>query len=109
MTLSPSRVIGDFVYLNQTNPLHMSGTGKFKPDKPKVVESFGDLLNNFISQVNQTQINAENLTQRFSIGDESVDIHQVSSAVSQAEMAITFTKSVFDRVINGYRELINLR
>ena len=40
---------------------------------------------------------------------QSIDHHDVTIAVAEANMAVTMTKAVTDGVIRAYKEIINLR
>ena len=40
---------------------------------------------------------------------EKVDIHQVMIANQKAEISLTFAKTVRDEVMQGYKELLNMR
>lgn len=82
------------------------------PDQSKdqgAVQSFGNLLMNLFKTVNNDQINATNLQQQAIVNPEKVNIHQVTAAMTKAEMSIGFLKAVTDKMLTGYRELSNLR
>jgi flagellar hook-basal body complex protein FliE len=38
-----------------------------------------------------------------------INIHDVTTLLSQSEMALSMTKAITDRVINAYREITSLR
>ncbi|HOJ49245.1 MAG TPA: flagellar hook-basal body complex protein FliE [Spirochaetota bacterium] len=78
-----------------------------KPDN--VVGSFGEALNNAFSNLNDLQINAEQLQVKMVTDPESVNPHEVSIAQTKAELALSFAKSVITRLVDGFKELQNLR
>jgi len=78
-----------------------------KPDN--VVGSFAEALNNAFSNLNDLQINSEQLQVKMITDPESVNPHEVSIAQTKAELALSFAKSVITRIVDGFKELQNLR
>ena len=40
---------------------------------------------------------------------DSVDVHDVTIALAEANLALSMTKAVVDRALAAYREIINVR
>ncbi len=78
-------------------------------DQPNAVESFGDVLNKALGQVNDLQVQSDKMVQTMITNPDKVNIHEVTTMLSQAEMALSMTKAVTDRVISAYRDITNLR
>ncbi len=78
-------------------------------DQPNVVESFGNVLTKALGQVNDIQIQSDKMVQTMITSPDKVNIHEVTTMLSQAEMALSMTKAVTDRVISAYRDITNLR
>jgi flagellar hook-basal body complex protein FliE len=101
---------GDIVTLLKTNPLHISGAGERRAAEPGgVEESFGDLLMKALGSVNASQQKSMDLTQRMITAPDSVDVHDVTIALAEANLAISMTKAIVDRALTAYREIINVR
>jgi flagellar hook-basal body complex protein FliE len=49
------------------------------------------------------------LTQRMITAPDSVDVHDVTIALAEANLAISMTKAIVDRALTAYREIINVR
>ncbi len=77
--------------------------------KENPVESFGSLLKGALGKVNDLQINSDKMMQTMITNPGKVNIHDVTTLMSQAEMALAFSKTVTDRVVNAYREITSLR
>jgi flagellar hook-basal body complex protein FliE len=101
--------LGDVVTMTRTNAKHLAGVGE-KPAETKGVEAaFGDLLLKALNQVNDSQVTAVDLAQQMITDPDSVDVHDVTIALAEANLALSMTKAVVDRALAAYREIINVR
>jgi flagellar hook-basal body complex protein FliE len=71
--------------------------------------SFGSLFLKALGQVNQQQLRAQDLSQALVTEPESVDIHDVTIALAEANLSLSMAKAVIDRAIRAYREIVNIR
>jgi flagellar hook-basal body complex protein FliE len=109
--LDPVQAYGDVVKMARTDPRHLGGVGgAVTGAKDKGVEqSFGDLLFNALGSVNASQLKGMDLTQAMITDPDSVDVHDVTIALAEANLAISMTKAIVDRALTAYREIINVR
>ncbi|TVQ26344.1 MAG: flagellar hook-basal body complex protein FliE [Spirochaetaceae bacterium] len=70
---------------------------------------FGRLLIDSLSTVNAQQQTADALAVQAVIDPDSVNVHDVSIAAAKANMSLSITKSIVDRVVQAYREIQNVR
>ena len=78
---------------------------KKKRKRHRTLESFlKDALNN----VNKTQLQAEQITKDFTIGDD-VELHQVVLATEKAALALQLTIQIRNKVIEAYQELMRMQ
>jgi flagellar hook-basal body complex protein FliE len=101
--------LGDVVTVARTNPKHLAGVGESTTEKKGVEAAFGELLLNALNGVNDSQVTAVNLAQQMITDPESVDVHTVTIALAEANLALSMTKAVVDRALAAYREIINVR
>lgn len=73
-----------------------------------VDQSFGDILNNAINEVNQTEQYAVEMTQKLATG-EVENIHEVFIASQKAELTLNMAIEVKNRVIDAYKEIMRLQ
>jgi flagellar hook-basal body complex protein FliE len=107
--LSSSQVFGDVVKMARTDPRHFAGIGD-EAEKPQGAEqAFGQLLFNALSNVNDSQLKGMELTQQMITDPDSVDVHDVTIALAEANLALSMTKAIVDRALTAYREIINVR
>lgn len=71
-------------------------------------QSFGELVKEFASDVNQAQFKAGDAVNRFVTG-EATDVHQVMVAVQQAGIALDLMLEIRNRALEGYQELIRMQ
>jgi flagellar hook-basal body complex protein FliE len=111
--LSTTQALGHRISLRTTDPRHISGAGKAAPQgnaaggDPEA--GFGRLFLQSLSQVNDMQARAQDLSQALITDPDSVDIHEVTVALAEANLALSMTKAVIDRAIRAYREIVNIR
>jgi flagellar hook-basal body complex protein FliE len=104
--LKSNQVHGDSVRMRKTHPLHMSGPG----EKPAIGGlKFGDVLMDQMNRVNDAQNKSLEITQRMVTDPESVEPHDVTIALAEANMSLSIAKGVMDRVVRAYRDITNTR
>jgi len=108
MFISAQQATGHTVSMLKNNPLHIdlertAVTGK-SPE-----QSFGDLFINAFNDVNNIQTQASSLAQQMITDPDSVDVHDVTIAAAEANLALSMTKAIVDRALQAYREIINTR
>src|SRR5271169_6155020 len=116
--IDPTQAVGDIVKLARTNPMHLAGMGEapaasgaaFPGGQAGAAEqSFGDLLMGALGNVNDSQLNAMNLSQKMVTDPKSVNVEDVTIALADANLALSMTKAIVDRALAAYREIINIR
>lgn len=70
-------------------------------------KSFGQFLQDAISEVNAAQVHAGDMTARFAAG-EPMDVHQVMIASQEASVALNMALQVRNKVVDAYQELMRV-
>lgn len=70
--------------------------------------SFSDVINDAITKVNDLQIESSKKTEDF-ISSVSDDIHSVVMAGSKADLALQMTLQVRNKVMEAYKEIMNMQ
>lgn len=107
-SLMSNQVHGDIFQLARTHPAHRAGANDPAPDQPQSV-GFRDALIQSLEDVNSHQRQHEELSVQAVVDPESVDPHDITIAASRAQLSLSITKNVIDRVIQAYRDITNLR
>jgi flagellar hook-basal body complex protein FliE len=109
--LNPAQALGDVVKMVRTDPRHLGGSGAARPAAADagVEKSFGDMLLNALGSVNASQVKGMEMAEAMITDPDSVDVHDVTIALAEANLAISMTKAIVDRALTAYREIINVR
>jgi flagellar hook-basal body complex protein FliE len=70
--------------------------------------SFSQLLTKGIDNVNDKVLAADNLVRAFAL-DDSIPVHQVTFALSQAQLSLEMMLQVRQRLVEGYQQLMNMQ
>ena len=109
MFIPASEATGHLISLMKTDPRHLSGTQVDQKATPKPVESFGQLFRNALGAVNNLQIDSMALSQQMITDPDSVDVHDITIAMAEANLSLSMTKAIVDQAVKAYREIISLR
>src|SRR3989304_254264 len=123
--LSAAQAYGHRIALKTSDPRHIAagklatpGNGLLETRRaPQIAGSpaeaaegsFGGMFLQALGQVNQQQLRAQDLSQALITDPESVDIHDVTIALAEANLSLSLAKAVIDRAIRAYREIVNIR
>jgi flagellar hook-basal body complex protein FliE len=71
--------------------------------------SFEQTLLKAFDQMNEKQVKTDELAQQMIVNPESVDPHDVTIAMAEANLSLKIAQSVIDRVIKGWNEITTTR
>ena len=100
-----------------------AGAGQYQPIRPseagasgvsedaeaKEAPGFGEMLNAGIEAVADSERRADDLSQRFAVGDPNVQIQDVTVATTEAGLNVQLMVAVRDRALEAYQQIINLQ
>jgi flagellar hook-basal body complex protein FliE len=83
--------------------------GSANPTQPaaQTGQNFADLVQGMINQTVQAQTKSEALTMAAANG-ETVPLHEVVQAISQAQLTLQTLVTVRDRAVEAYQEVIRM-
>ncbi|MBQ4379470.1 MAG: flagellar hook-basal body complex protein FliE [Treponema sp.] len=100
--------------MTRTNPAHV-GTSPLKSIIPghennqvENQKTFGSLesyLVNAVSEMNSQQLNVSKVQEQLITDPDSVDIHDVTTAMAKAQMSLSLAQTVIDRLVSGWNKL----
>ena len=70
--------------------------------------SFGDLIARGVEQMEQKVEHANQMVRAFAL-DDSVPVHDVTIALEEARLAVELALQIRSRVVEGYREIMNMQ
>ncbi len=103
--------------MTRTNPAH-AGTAMLSKNGIRNNEqtvgqrqlgSFENMLVSAVSQMNDQQLDVNRVTEQLITDPDSVDIHDVTTAMAKAQMSLSLAQTVIDRLVTGWNELSTTR
>lgn len=82
------------------------GRGRSKEEGP--AESFSEMLNRALEEINARQQKADELARAFAAG-EVEDVHQVVMAMQEARLALQLAVEVRNKVVEAYQEISRMQ
>ncbi len=70
--------------------------------------SFGDVMKNALNFVNDQQIQAGKLSDKFERGDKGVDVAQVMVAIQKANLSFQAATQVRNKLVSAYQDIMNM-
>ena len=95
--------------LSQMQALESLARGQdIKPEvKLEPQQNFGNLMQQAIDQVNETQMQAASLSKSFELG-ENVDLSQVMIAVQKSRVSFEALTQVRNKLLTAYQDVMNM-
>jgi flagellar hook-basal body complex protein FliE len=78
------------------------------PGKTEEGASFGDMLKNAISTVNEVQKQSDVEIQKFMTG-ETQDLHETMIAVQKADVSFQMMMQVRNKIVQAYQEIMRMQ
>ena len=113
--LSPQEATGHLIELRRTDPRHLGGGPASRieveaPQRgPSAEKSFSTLFVEALDRVSDLQLRSEDLSRQMITDPESVNVHDVTIALAEANLALSMAKGIIDRAIRAYNEILNIR
>lgn len=82
--------------------------GVAAPVPPAQGSGFADILAAGLRQVDAKLSTADSLVRQFAL-DDSVPVHKVTYALEEARLSVELAMQVRTRLVEGYRELMNMQ
>ena len=78
-------------------------------EKPSSKVDFSQALKNSLDNVASAQNSADALGQRFTMGDDSVNLSDVMISMQKASISFQATVQVRNKVVSAYQEMMNMQ
>jgi len=78
-------------------------------EKAAAKVDFAAVLKNSLDQVNDAQHKAEQLSQRFALGDDSVNLSDVMISMQKAGISFQATVQVRNKLVSAYQDIMNMQ
>ena len=71
--------------------------------------SFSDVLQNSIAKVNQTQMQAEQMSEKLAAGDTNQNLHEGMIALQTASVSFQEMVQVRNKLVSAYQDVMNMQ
>ena len=114
MSVSPpgmdlSRIQSRIDHLKAASARAHGSVNPLSAAQPTKKVDFADALKASLDSVNGAQKNAESLGQRFSVGDESVNLSDVMISQQKASIAFQATVQVRNKLVSAYHDIMAMQ
>ncbi|MCR5612558.1 flagellar hook-basal body complex protein FliE [Treponema sp.] len=75
----------------------------------KYRKSFDSYILDAVSKMNEQQLDVNRLEEQALVDPDSVDIHDITTAIAKSQMSLSLAKTVVDRVVTGWNEITTTR
>jgi len=89
--------------------LAWSQVSNVTPQSPSEAGGFSELLGEALERTDSLQQEADSLVDRVGAGDETIDVHDVMLAMSEAELSFRLMLEVRNRAVEAYQELSRIQ
>ena len=100
---------GGNVGLLTTDKLHFNEKGRISSEKSPSSGSFEQVLFNAVDQANELQSNSDSLEEKMVTNPESVNVDEVIIASEKARLSVSFFKSITEKAIRAYNDIMMIR
>jgi flagellar hook-basal body complex protein FliE len=110
--LQSARNPADAARLLRTNPLHFTTqglSGALGSDEASPTSTFERALLQAMDGVNASQGASTDIVQQMLVDPDSVDVQDVTLAMSEANLSLNLAKTILTRVVSAWRDIINTR
>lgn len=76
--------------------------------EPASGNSFSDMMQNAINQVNDSQMKSADLSKALEMGDSNVDLAQVMIATQKSRVAFQALTEVRNKLLSAYQDVMNM-
>jgi flagellar hook-basal body complex protein FliE len=86
-----------------------SGVNPVQGEKPAAKVDFAAALKATLDQVNDAQVKSSELTKRFAMGDDKVNLSDVMINSQKANIAFQATLQVRNKLVSAYHDIMNMQ
>ncbi|MEG5476142.1 flagellar hook-basal body complex protein FliE [Enterobacter hormaechei] len=90
-----------------TQSQQIAGMSRNQPAALKNTPSFSDILFNSINQINETQVNAKEMTQQWMSGSSDIGLNDVMLAMQKSSISFSFGVQARNKMLSAYQEIMN--
>ncbi|MGC8765118.1 MAG: flagellar hook-basal body complex protein FliE [Brevinematia bacterium] len=107
--VSRELAMGDKVELKRTNKSHFNDEGVISRKTEDPEKSFARVFFNAVNEANSLQHQADELEEKMILYPDEVNIHDVMIASEKARLSVSLLKTVVEKAVRAYNEIVTMR
>lgn len=100
---------GDRLKLSRLDPRHFATGGGTPALGDEGKAGFEDAMLKAMDGVNAMQMDSSSAMEAMLTDPDSIDAHDVTIAMAKANMSLNITRTIMDRVVRAWKDIINTR
>lgn len=106
---SRDQVTGSNPGLKTTSDLHFNEDGLIQKKTEKNAAPFSQVLFDAVNETDSLAHEDDDLEEQMVLNPEKVDVHEVMIASEKARMSLSFLKSITEKAMKAYNDIMMLR
>jgi flagellar hook-basal body complex protein FliE len=107
--IDASRIEAMVAQLKAAGAVTQGNVNPLAGEKGAVKADFASALRASLDQVNDSQKKAEQIGQRFALGDDSVNLSDVMISMQKANISFQATVQVRNKLVSAYQDIMNMQ
>lgn len=87
----------------------LAASGRTSAANESTKVSFSDSLKRMLDSVNDQQLKSDDLSKRFALGDDNVNLSDVMIERQKASLSLQATVQVRNKLVSAYHEIMNMQ
>lgn len=100
--------VGKIESIGSVQPLHTTNVQKVQ-NQSSVSRPFESYLLDAMQFVNNKQISSSEIAEKFILDPDSVDVHEVTTAMAEASLSLNLAQKVIDGLVKDWNEISTTR
>jgi flagellar hook-basal body complex protein FliE len=107
--IDTSRLESMMAHLKAAAARAQGDVNPIETEKPAGKVDFAAALKASLDQVSNAQSKSDQLTQRFALGDDSVNLSDVMISMQKASISFQATVQVRNKLVSAYQDMMNMQ
>lgn len=108
-SINRNQATGNQVHLQTTSSMHFNDAGMHPKTVQEPKDTFSKILFQAVNDANNQQQSADELEEKMALYPDQVDIHEVMIASEKARLSVSFFKSITEKAIRAYNDIMMIR
>lgn len=107
--ITRSMASGSDVRMNVSDSRHFNGNGNTVGNAEKTPGGFQKILFDQVNNANNLQVQSDQMEEQMMTSPDSVNVDEVMIASEKARLSVSFLKSISEKAIRAYNDIMMIR